>query len=120
MLGQLGTSNMVESTLLSSCCYAPKSSSVCVYSALDARKKARESLCTYKFGKVGSRLHRTRKAFINYLPFINTQLADFAGGSLTCVIGILMALFERTRSVSTECCLIVALCVYSRTSLLLL
>lgn len=28
------------------------------------------------------------------------QLADFAGGSLMCVIGVLMALFERTRSVS--------------------
>ena len=26
------------------------------------------------------------------------QLADFAGGSFSCVIGILMALFERTRS----------------------
>ena len=36
----------------------------------------------------------------------HTQLADFAGGSLTCVIGILMALFERTRSVSNECRLI--------------
>ena len=26
------------------------------------------------------------------------QLADFAGGSFSCIIGILMALFERTRS----------------------
>ena len=29
---------------------------------------------------------------------ISIQLADFAGGSFSCVIGILMALFERARS----------------------
>ena len=28
------------------------------------------------------------------------QLADFAGGSLLCVMGVLMALLERIRSVS--------------------
>lgn len=38
----------------------------------------------------------------NAAPCIWLQLADFAGGSLTCVIGILIALFERLTSVSSR------------------
>ena len=42
------------------------------------------------------------KYFItSMLSFV--KVADFAGGSLTCVIGILMALFERSQSVSSPC-----------------
>ena len=44
----------------------------------------------------------------NDVVWLVIQLADFAGGSFTCVMGILMALFERERSVS----MLAIVCVY--------
>ena len=68
----------------------------------DAGKKPRESIWPDKLGEYfdcSSQFYETVILCGVLLPSL-TQLADFAGGSLTCVIGILMALFERFQSVS--------------------
>lgn len=69
----------------------------------DAGKKPRESIWPDKLGEYldcSSQFLRNCDLMRCSLPMSLTQLADFAGGSLTCVIGILMALFERFQSVS--------------------
>ena len=42
-------------------------------------------------------LSRLRRKDNNCVPPLNL-LGDFAGGGLTCVLGILLALYERTKS----------------------
>ena len=59
-----------------------------------------------KFTGVLSRLGRKDE---NPIPPVNI-LADFAGGGLTCAMGILLALFERTSSGKGQ----VSWCFYSR------
>ena len=66
----------------------------------DAGKKPRESIWPNKLGEYLDCLSFYETVILCGLSL--TQLADFAGGSLTCVIGILMALFERFQSVSVS------------------